>query len=93
MKMDKLCDNEISVHRFFCNCHHPAHVLELSIWRDGQIEVAFYHDNYCGRKLWDRIKMAFGLVFGKSAPSWSEFIIAQDDREEISKIISPTNEG
>jgi hypothetical protein len=84
-----MSDNELEVHRFFCDCNSTEHIIELNFYKDnnGTVELCYYAGGKCGRGLWDRIKMAFGLIFKKDAPSWSEFIISDEDRAEIAELI------
>ncbi len=87
MKMIELSDSEVQIHRFFCHCGAPEHVLEITI-TCGVIEIDYYHGGKCDRSFWDRLKMAIGLLLKRDAPSWSEFIIQREDEKEIAKLIS-----
>jgi hypothetical protein len=90
MRMNDLSDEQVEIHRFFCGCGSPQHVLEICI-EDGQVIIEYYHGQ-CNFGLWDRIKTAFALVFGNYERPWSDFIIKDEDREEIARLIGVKNE-
>jgi len=89
MKIPELSFDDYETHRFYCQCGSPEHVLDIMIDK-GQIELHYYSGcNGCGRGFWDKLKMAFNLLFNRTPYlSWSDFIIRKDDEEEIARIIT-----
>ena len=89
MKIEQLSDENIETHRFFCNCGAINHIFDIAIEDDFLTEIQHYDSCGCNRSLWSRLKMAFALVFNlPSTLSLHEFILNQDDREELSLILS-----
>ena len=94
MKVKEFCSKDYKVHRFYCACGCAEHVLDIIV-EDGQIELQYFSgSNGCGRSLWQKLKMAFNLIFNRIQKlSWCEFVIRPEDKEEISKLIGEKKDG
>lgn len=85
MKMEEYCDEERTIHWFFCKCGSQDHVLEVTV--DQNIELAFYSYGKCCRGFWQRLKMAWGILRNKTTYSSAEFILRKEDRDEFYNLV------
>lgn len=90
MYLEDYKDIDVETYRFFCKCMHPLHVLEVVI--DGDItEIQFHNSGKCCFTFWTRIKKGLRFIFNLDSGNWSEFVIREQDKDELLKAIGKTN--
>lgn len=73
-----------------CECHTPEHIVRVSYFDWGEKDMPeLYFELQADRHLgfWQRVKMAWAFVFGRSNLEWHDVIPVHTDVENLRRVL------